>query len=178
MAAALTAQRPKREVFADLAPGWSLPLDSDEIWAAYRSRMPELVSCAAGDAAALRDLCDAGWMLGIITNGMVDNQQGKIKNAGLAGLVDGWVISDEIGVRKPDAEIFRALARRLDCPLDGWMIGDSLELDVIGGAAVGLRTAWITAAPAPPPASGPASVTATITAPSVSEAVRLILADQ
>ena len=39
--------------------------------------------------------------------------------------------------------IFGALATRLDCALEGWMIGDSLELDVAGGAAVGLRTAWL-----------------------------------
>lgn len=74
---------------------------------------------------------------------MADNQEGKIRRTGLDALVDGWVVSDAVGSRKPRPEIFGALATRLGCALDGWMIGDSLDLDVAGGAAVGLRTAWI-----------------------------------
>jgi FMN phosphatase YigB (HAD superfamily) len=52
-------------------------------------------------------------------------------------------VSEAVGARKPAPAIFEALATRLDCALDGWMVGDSLELDVAGGAAVGLRTAWL-----------------------------------
>ncbi|MDO3398134.1 HAD hydrolase-like protein, partial [Nocardioides sp. SOB44] len=70
----------------------------------------------------------------------------KIRQLGLDSLVDAWVISEEVGIRKPLPGIFHALAARLECPLDGWMIGDSLELDVVGGAAVGLRTALISGA--------------------------------
>jgi HAD superfamily hydrolase (TIGR01549 family) len=67
---------------------------------------------------------------------------GKIRHTGLDALVDGWVVSGEVGVRKPVPAIFGALATRLGCAPDGWMIGDSLELDVVGGKAAGLRTAW------------------------------------
>ena len=109
--------------------------------------------------------------MGIVTNGMVDNQEGKIRRTGLAELVDGWVISSEVGSRKPDAGIFDALARKLHCPLDGWMVGDSYELDVVGGTGVGLRTAWVTDLASPPAAA----VTATIVVGSVADAVRQIL---
>jgi hypothetical protein len=43
---------------------------------------------------------------------MTDNQLGKIRNTGLAELVDGWCISDEVGVRKPDPKIFQLTAQR------------------------------------------------------------------
>ncbi|WP_329110587.1 HAD family hydrolase [Micromonospora sp. NBC_01699] len=85
------------------------------------------------------------WRIGIVTNGMTDNQLGKIRNTGLDGLVDGWCISDEVGIRKPDPEIFRLAARRCGSGDGdgGWMIGDSLHLDVAGGRAAGLRTVWL-----------------------------------
>ena len=44
--------------------------------------MPELALCRGEDLDALRRLRTAGWHIGIVTNGMTDNQQGKIRNTG------------------------------------------------------------------------------------------------
>lgn len=143
VADALTERRPKGEVFGALVERLGLSATADEMWLDYRSKMPSLVTVADGDRRALAELRAAGWTIGIVTNGMADNQEGKIRRTGLDALVDGWVVSDAVGSRKPRREIFEALATRLGCALDGWMIGDSLDLDVAGGAAVGLRTAWI-----------------------------------
>ena len=85
-------------------------------------------------------------MLGIATNGMADNQVGKIRRTGLDELVDGWVVSSEIGIRKPDPRMLSELAMRLGVPLNGWMVGDGLESDVEAGRRAGLHTAWVTAA--------------------------------
>lgn len=168
----LTARRPKGEVFAELVEGHNLRLDAHEIWADYRRRMPNLVSCADADRAALVELRKARWRVGIVTNGMVDNQEGKIRQLGLDALVDGWVISEGVHVRKPAREIFEVLASRLDCPLDGWMIGDSVEMDVIGGRAAGLRTALIAG-----DATAGATGSADLVVASVAEAAALILAE-
>lgn len=168
---ALTARRPKDEVFAELVDRLELRTSPAELWAEYRTAMPRLVSVADEDRCALTDLRAAGWSLGIVTNGMVDNQEGKIRQTGLDALVDGWVISDAVGSRKPAAAIFEALADRLGCHLEGWMIGDSLELDVAGGAGVGLRTAWIDADGVDPTAFRPHLVVR-----SVADAARRILA--
>lgn len=169
IAVALTERRPKGEVFSELVQRFELPVTPGVVWDDYRARMPALVRCSDADREALRELRRAGWVLGIATNGMADNQLGKITGTGLSELVDGWVISSEIGARKPDPSIFQELARRLRVPLDGWMIGDSLEMDVVGGAGVGLRTAWIT------PSSSLGEPTPTITATTVASAVHRIL---
>lgn len=137
VASALGQRGPKDLVFERIVEEWSLPLSGASLWAAYRARMPHLVRCSPEDKEALTDLRAAGWTLGIVTNGMADNQEGKIRASGLAALVDGWVVSSEAGVRKPDSRIFELLAQRVDCELDGWMIGDSLEHDVLGGATAG-----------------------------------------
>lgn len=139
VAEALTVRRPKGEVFAELVDVHGLSLDVTEVWANYRRRMPELVACTEADRHALVALRAAGWRFGIVTNGTFDNQQGTIRHVGLDALVDGWVISEEVGARKPSPEIFDVLASRLGCPLDGWMVGDSVELDIAGGRAVRLR---------------------------------------
>jgi len=167
----LAGRGPKDVAFEQIVSTLSLPVAPDDLWASYRQRMPQLVSCSDADKAALTRLRDAGWTIGIVTNGMADNQAGKIRSTGLAELVDGWVISSEVGFRKPEPGIFRALAERLHCRLDGWMIGDSLEHDIAGGAACGLHTAWIApvesrASPRPVP---------TITALTVAAAVEKIL---
>lgn len=143
VAAALTARRPKGEVFSELVDRLGLPTEADSVWHDYRSQMPSLVTVTDEDRSALAELRAAGWTIGIVTNGMLDNQEGKIRRTGLDAFVDGWVVSGAVGVRKPAPAIFEALATRLGCALEGWMIGDSLELDVAGGAAVGLRTAWL-----------------------------------
>ena len=81
----------------------------------------------------------------VVTNGMTDNQLGKIHRSGLSRLVDAWGISDELGLRKPDPEIFRIVARRCggDPDRGGWMIGDDPVLDIAGGHTAGLRTIWV-----------------------------------
>lgn len=171
IAVALKQRRPKGEVFAELISAHGLSLDAMDVWADYRRRMPQLVTCTDADRDALVQLRRAGWRVGIVTNGMVDNQEGKIRALGLDDLVDAWVISDDVGIRKPDPEIFKILAERLRAPLDGWMVGDSIELDVAGGHGVGLQTAFISAGDAP-------RSEATIEVRSVADAVVAILSSE
>lgn len=172
----LAQRRSKSEVFESIAAAWSLPISGSDLWSTYRGRMPELVRCSEADMRALADLRAAGWTLGIVTNGMTDNQEGKIRSTGLAQLIDGWVVSGEVGYRKPEPQIFCALAKRLGCTLEGWMIGDSAEHDVAGGAAVGLKTALITSSNlTSEQASEQAGIEPTITAQSVAEAAAVIL---
>ena len=170
VAAALGARGPKGEVFRQLVDRLGLPVAADELWCDYRSAMPSLVTVTDADRRALVDLRSAGWTLGIVTNGMADNQEGKIRRTGLDALVDGWVVSDTVGVRKPLRGIFEALAGDLGCALEGWMIGDSLEDDIAGGAAAGLRTAWIGQ-----DGSSSARFRPTVIADSVATAARAIL---
>ncbi|MBO0980627.1 HAD family hydrolase [Microbacterium sp. SD291] len=173
VAAALTERVTKEVIFDRIVEEWSLPSSGAEVWAAYRARMPQLVKCSPEDKVALAELRSAGWVVGIATNGTADNQVGKIRATGLAPLVDGWVISGEAGIRKPDPRIFDVLAQRLRCALDGWMVGDSLEHDVKGGVAAGLQTVWIADRNASVPAG---SARFDIRRSSVAEAVAAILA--
>ncbi len=63
--------------------------------------------------------------------------------------LDEWmtsiVISEEIGIRKPRAEIFEAVVESLGfAPNEILHVGDKLRADVSGAAAIGMRTCWLT----------------------------------
>lgn len=108
------------------------------------------VVLAEETADALAAARDAGWLLAIVTNGRGPQQLAKIRNTGLDALVDGWVISEDIGVKKPDPVIFAAAAEHVGAGLDGaWMIGDSPRADIAGAHALGLRSVWIGTGPWP-----------------------------
>jgi FMN phosphatase YigB (HAD superfamily) len=54
--------------------------------------------------------------------------------------------SDEIGVRKPEAQIFRVTLNRAGVAADEAVhIGDNPEADVVGAQGVGMRAAHYTA---------------------------------
>ena len=95
-------------------------------------------------ARALRDARAAGWVPFVVTNGTVEQQERKLRHAGLDREVAGWVISEGTGLRKPDPAIFQLAAARAGQPLDGaWMIGDSAEADISGARNAGLPGIWL-----------------------------------
>jgi putative hydrolase of the HAD superfamily len=72
--------------------------------------------------------------------------------AGVIGLVDGVVTSADVGAAKPDARVFRrALELAGVRPEQGVHVGDSLDNDVAGARAIGLRAVLVHRAGEPPP---------------------------
>jgi putative hydrolase of the HAD superfamily len=120
-------------------------LDADEILAELRAGMLEHLRFDPAVAAALTDATAAGFVPHVVTNGTVAQQEAKLRRTGLDQLIAGWTISEGAGVRKPHREIFERAAAAAGVPLSrsGWMVGDHAEFDVGGGAAAGLRTAWV-----------------------------------
>lgn len=135
------------EDFAGLRRELKLSESSQELWQQYVSGMADRAACPPAVVEGLSRMRAAGWTLGIVTNGAADIQRAKIASAGLVSRVDAVCISGEVGIRKPDARIFTAAAKRCDLKLEdgGWMVGDNWETDVVGGRTAGLRTVWVTA---------------------------------
>ncbi|WP_320066922.1 HAD family hydrolase [Micromonospora sp. RTGN7] len=102
------------------------------------TRLDPLVACA------LRIADNAGWMPVVISNGILRQEDAKIRRTGLDRYVADWVISEEAGIGKPDARIFALAAQRVRMPLHGaWVVGDGPEADVGGAAAAGLPSVWL-----------------------------------
>ncbi|MGB1048265.1 MAG: HAD family hydrolase [Rhodothermales bacterium] len=81
---------------------------------------------------------------GILTNGFVEIQQAKLRQFPLLeSLSDVIVISEEVGVLKPDPRLFAESARRAGMDAAEILyIGDSLSSDVEGGIGAGWKVAW------------------------------------
>lgn len=85
----------------------------------------------------------AGWRIGIVTNGPPDLQREKLRLTGVLDVADAVAISGEVGEGKPDAPIFEAALAALAVEAAAAvMVGDSLERDMKGASALGIRTVW------------------------------------
>jgi putative hydrolase of the HAD superfamily len=100
--------------------------------------------------AALRALRAAGHRPVLVSNRDVSLHE-MLREAGLRTLVDAAISSAEAGVAKPDPAIFRrALELSGEPGAHAVHAGDSLEYDVFGALAAGLRAALLVRAGAAP----------------------------
>ncbi|MGO2754184.1 MAG: HAD family hydrolase [Brachybacterium alimentarium] len=101
------------------------------------------VRCYSGILDRLAGLRAAGTTLVVVTNGVIEQQTQKLQVTGLDAVVDRVIISEAIGVKKPDPTIFAAAIEGLARTEDPWMVGDHAEADISGGRAAGCRTGWV-----------------------------------
>ena len=101
---------------------------------------------------ALRELRGRGLKLGLISNTSRD-LGAFVRHFALD--VDAWIASGSYGKVKPSPLIFRAALELVGCePSDALMIGDSIEDDVEGARAVGMRALLLDRAGRFPDAEG------------------------
>ncbi len=105
-------------------------------------------------APALRALRAAGFRLVVVSNWDASLHE-RLEESGLAPLLDGAVASAELGAAKPDGAIFdRALALAGVERDRAWHVGDSVEADVEGALAAGIRPVLIARDGAADPPAG------------------------
>ena len=81
--------------------------------------------------------------VGIITNGSIERQKAKIFHTNLDHCFDTFIISDEVGWRKPDKRIFEFALNRLHVnPEDTLFVGDDLEKDIGGCQQANIKGIW------------------------------------
>lgn len=98
-----------------------------------------------GAPALLAKLRERGFTIGVLSNGFADVQHRKIARAGLADKIDITVLSDDIGVNKPDTRLFRYAQSRTQWPDDAsahLMIGDNPATDIGGALKAGWQAVW------------------------------------
>ena len=94
----------------------------------------------------LAGLRASGLSVQIVSN--IDQEQldGLLDSLRLRPVLDGWTSSEEAGSCKPDPGIYRwALAKAGVEAESVLFVGDSIVHDIEGPAALGMRTAWLTA---------------------------------
>lgn len=75
----------------------------------------------------------------ILSNGFTELQSRKMQSAGIAHYFDGMILSEDIGVNKPNPAIFtHALQVAESTAEESLMIGDNYEVDIEGSQRVGI----------------------------------------
>ena len=111
---------------------------------AYRQAQRDAHPLVAGADTSVRSLTGR-YRLGLLTNGPSDIQRLKLAATGLADCFDAVVVSAEMGIGKPDPEVFHEVLARLGSePEAAVMVGDSWERDIEGAVGVGMSAVWVT----------------------------------
>lgn len=110
-------------------------------------------SVLPGAAEVVRTLAKK-YPLTIISNGFKEVQYYKFAHSGLSDCFAHTIISEEVGINKPQPEIFRIALRMNDLEAEEVvMIGDSYSSDIAGAQAAGIDQIWLHTAPTDAPAT-------------------------
>ncbi|MBQ3710087.1 MAG: YjjG family noncanonical pyrimidine nucleotidase [Bacteroidales bacterium] len=99
---------------------------------------PRIVRLVPGTMELL-DYLRPKYHLHLITNGFQEIQHLKLSGSGMEPYFETLTVSEEVGVKKPNPEIFRyALQKANATPEESLMIGDEMAVDIDGARAAGI----------------------------------------
>ena len=131
----------------------ALALRCAEGYVRARSAVLELTPGSLDVLTALRE---RGCKLGLVTNGFAATHHDKIDRLGLRERMDAFFLADEVGMVKPDPELFRHACRVLGSePARTALVGDRYARDIVGAHEAGLFTVLLDVHAIPVPDGGP-----------------------
>ena len=81
-------------------------------------------------------------LIGVLSNGFSTTQYKKLNNSGLWRYVTRTIVSEEIGINKPDRRIFEYAIAETGAIMPCLMVGDHAETDVLGALKAGWKAIW------------------------------------
>lgn len=131
---------PLTEAGMDRAGAENLSVRLDTVYLDYLAQEHATVD---GAMELIADIRRHGMLTGVLSNGFSDVQHRKMRSAGLDGLIDITVLSDDIGVNKPDVRLYRHAMERsgIANPQRHMMIGDNPTTDIAGAMEAGWQSA-------------------------------------
>lgn len=102
-----------------------------------------LKSSLIDGAVDLLDYLKSKYRLCVLSNGFSEMQYVKIKSAGLEGYFDEVVLSDVVGINKPQVGIFDYALRKLNAgKSEVIMLGDNYSSDIVGAHNAHIEQIW------------------------------------
>ncbi|ETX11501.1 dUMP phosphatase [Marinomonas ushuaiensis DSM 15871] len=126
---------------------WSdkLNISTSELNSQFLDSMAEICKTLPGATELITYLHENNIKMGIITNGFAQLQQIRLERTGLQSYFLPVVISELVGVAKPNPLIFQHAYEQMGAPdkAQVLMVGDTLESDILGGNNFGFDTCWL-----------------------------------
>lgn len=130
-------------IFADLLATSDSDASPDDLAIAYRQAIEHALVPVPGAEALVRDL-RREYLVGLLTDGPVVAQRGKLDVLGWVNLFDSVVVTGSLPAGKPDERAFRAVLDELGTgPAETIYVGDNAETDVHGAKDAGLRAVHV-----------------------------------
>lgn len=126
--------------------GFKITKEEAQLFQSHYEQNQRKIEIAPEMRKLLNEAKSQGLTLGIITNGPTEHQSNKIKQLKLTDWVqkDNIFISDELGIAKPNIEIFRVVEQKMGIDRENsYYIGDSYRNDVVGAKAAGWHAIWV-----------------------------------
>lgn len=99
---------------------------------------PRIVRLVPGTMELL-DYLKPKYHLHLITNGFQEVQHTKLSGSGLEPYFETLTVSEEVGVKKPNPEIFQYALRKANATAEeSLVIGDEMAVDIDGARAAGI----------------------------------------
>ena len=132
--------RPFREVGSPVADDKAFIMRLNDRYLDILARQKNLVP---GAVELLDYLTEQGYPLYILSNGFAEVQSRKLESAGISRYFKRLILSDEIGVTKPDRRLFDYALRLVGAePSDTLIVGDNYDADILGAMNAGWGTIY------------------------------------
>jgi len=113
-----------------------------DISAVYISSLAGMKTEVKGASLVLNHL-NGKYQLGIISNGLADTQYRKLEAIGARKFFDCILISETVGIQKPDPGIYWQAGSSLGKqPSECLYVGNSYNIDILGASEAGMITCW------------------------------------
>ena len=139
----ITQQRLRTKRFELLFDALQIDCDPAVFSLRYLESLASHADLVNGAEDVVRELHSRARLL-LITNGLSDVQRSRFARSTVMRYFADVVISEEVGVAKPDPEIFDIAFAKMGYPEkeEVLMVGDSLTSDIKGGNLYGIDTCW------------------------------------
>ncbi len=139
----LTQDYIKIERFRQLADAINIQVNPEAFAHEYMTNL-SYASILYDETESLLDTLSKSHRLAIITNGLTMVQTRRVRQSVVAHYFETIVISEEIGLSKPQPDIFSHTLSLIDPVKKSkiLMIGDGLSSDILGGNNFGIDTCW------------------------------------
>jgi putative hydrolase of the HAD superfamily len=133
-----------RKVLADAGYENELAIKmSAELSDVYLDKLASLKTLVPGARELLNYLKSQGYKIGVISNGFYEVQHRKMVSSDIVEYFDAVVLSDDIGVNKPDKRIFDHALKKSNALADRtFIIGDNPDTDIAGAVNAGWRAIY------------------------------------
>ena len=135
----LTSLQLRTRRFERLFERLGITFDPEQFSSRYLKNLGRCSDLIEGAEEMIRALAPA-YRLGLVTNGLADVQRPRLEGSPLKEFFEVVVISEEVGVAKPDPRFFDVAFARMGQPQKSavLVIGDSVASDIQGAFNYGL----------------------------------------